>query len=159
MQCNVVMLPTEFKRSEDQSAFQTIVASWEDEVDKEEKGGKLITSSRSLSSYLNPPQKRMPSRTSLKHDLEKLIINKIFRSDCVDNKHTKALFLNVDFEGVRLGKVLLDTGATVNIMSFYVFKLGKTRKDFHNIQINITDFFGLSEKAERMAILKIKVGT
>ena len=102
----------------------------------------------------------MLSETSLRADLEKLIIDKIFRSEDVDNKHTKALFLNVDFEGKSSGKVLVDTRATVNIMPLTVFKkLGKTRKDLHNIQINITSFFGLSEKVEEMAILKIKVGT
>ena len=68
MQCNVVMLPTEFKRSQDQSAFPNTAASWTNEVDKEEKVGKLITSSRSLSSYLNPPQTRMASETSLRAD-------------------------------------------------------------------------------------------
>ena len=62
------------------------------------------------------------------------------------NIYTKVIFLNVDFEGVRLGKVLVDTGATVNIMPLFVsMKLGKTRKDLHNIQINITGFSGLSE--------------
>ena len=80
----------------------------------------------------------MPSKTSLKANLEKLIMDRIFKSVDVDNKHTKALFLNVDFEGVHLGKVLVNTGATVNIMPLSVFKkLGKTRKDLHNIKINI----------------------
>ena len=64
----------------------------------------------------------MPSKTSLKSDLEKLLKYKIFRSHDVDNKHTKALFLNVDFEGVQLGKVLVHTSATVNIMPLSVFK-------------------------------------
>ena len=125
MQCNVVMLPTEFKKPEDQTALPT-TASWADEVDKEGKESKLITSPQSLSSCLNPPQKKMPSTTSLRADLDKLIIDEIFRSQGVDNKHTKALLLNVDFERLHLGKVLVDTGAAINIMPLSIFKkLGK----------------------------------
>ena len=131
MQFNVAMLPIEFKKSEGQLGFQANTTSWEDNVDKEERAGKLkITSSQSFSSYLNVRENKVPSKTSLKANLEKLIMDKIFRLVDVDNKHTKALFLNVDFEGVRLGKVLVDSGATVNIMPLPLFrKLCKTRKD------------------------------
>ena len=86
----------------------------------------------------------MPNKTSLKANLEKFMIDKLSRSVDFDNKHTKPLFLNVDFEGVRWGKLLVDTGATINIMSLFVFrKLEKTRKDLYTIQISVTDFSGL----------------
>lgn len=154
------MLPTEFKKSEGQSEFQTNTTSWADEVDKEERAGKIkVSFSRSLSSSLNAPHK-VPNKTSLKANLEKLIIDKIVRLVDVDSRHTKALFLNVNFEGVRLGKVLVEITTIVNIMPLYVFKkLGKIRRDLHNKQTNITSFSGLSEKVKGMVIIKIRVGT
>ena len=55
---------------------------------------------------------------------------------------------------------MVDTGVTVNIMPLSVFRnLGITKKDLHNIQINITSFSGLSEKVKGMAFLKIIIGT
>ena len=93
VQCNVVMLPTEFKKGEDQSEFQTNTISSVDEVDKEEKAGKFkVSSSRSLSSFLNAPHKKVPNKTTLKSNLKKLIIDKIFRSINIDNKSKLKLY-------------------------------------------------------------------
>ena len=59
MQCNVVMLPTQFKKSKDQLGLQNNTTSWAYEIHKEEMAGKFkTTSSRSLSSYFNASQKK-----------------------------------------------------------------------------------------------------
>jgi len=60
-----------------------------------------------------------------------------------ERKHLKALFVKGKVDGLTMSKILIDGGATINIMPYAVYqKLGKGDQDLTNNDMMLKDFEG-----------------
>jgi hypothetical protein len=75
-------------------------------------------------------------------------------------KHLKALYLKGYINGHPINKMLVDTGATVNIMPYSVLcQLGHSVKDLIKINITLSDFNGQASEAQGVLNMDLTVGS
>jgi hypothetical protein len=64
-------------------------------------------------------------------------------------KHLKALYLKGYINGHLVNKMLVDTSAAVNIMSYSVLhRLGRSTEDLIKTNVTLSDFNGLASEAQ-----------
>jgi hypothetical protein len=75
-------------------------------------------------------------------------------------KHLKALYLKGYINGHPVNKMLVDTSATVNIMSYLVLRqLGCSAKDLIKTNIALSDFNGQASEAQDILNVDLTVGS
>jgi len=78
----------------------------------------------------------------------------------VDNDHKKPLYIKVELEGKSVHKVLIDNGATANIVPIAILQLiGKSERDIVPNKVSVTGFAGTVEYCEGTISLAVKVGS
>ena len=74
-------------------------------------------------------------------------------------KHLKALYLKGYINGQPIGKMLVDTGAAVNIMPYSMLRrLGRSSADLIKTNVTLNDFNGLSSEAQGVLNVDLTVG-
>jgi hypothetical protein len=74
-------------------------------------------------------------------------------------KHLKALYLKGYINGQPVNKILLDTGAAVNIMPYSVLRrLGWSTGDLIKTNVTLRDFNGQTSKAQGILSVDLTVG-
>jgi hypothetical protein len=75
-------------------------------------------------------------------------------------KHLKTLYLKGYINGHPVSKMLVDTGATVNIMPYLVlYWLGHSAEDLIKINITLSDFNGQASEAQGVLNMDLTVGS
>jgi hypothetical protein len=75
-------------------------------------------------------------------------------------KHLKALYLKGYINGHPINKMLVDTGATVNIMPYSVLhRLGHSAEDLIKTDITLSDFNGQASEAQGILNMDLTVGS
>jgi hypothetical protein len=75
-------------------------------------------------------------------------------------KHLKALYLKGYINGHPVNKMLVDTGATVNIMSYSVLhRLGHSTEDLIKTNVTLSDFNGQALEAQGVLNVDLTVGS
>jgi hypothetical protein len=75
-------------------------------------------------------------------------------------KHLKALCLKGYINGHPVNKMLVDTGAAVNIMPYSVLRqLGRSAKDFIKTNVTLSDFNGQASEAQGVLNVDLTVGS
>ncbi|KAK9740877.1 hypothetical protein RND81_03G067700 [Saponaria officinalis] len=94
-------------------------------------------------------------------DAEKdVLVRALFMRRGVDNQHSKALYLKVRLENKTVSKVLVDNGATSNIVPITILQLiGKTEDDITPGKVTVVGFAGTPEFCEGTIMLTVKVGS
>jgi hypothetical protein len=74
-------------------------------------------------------------------------------------KHLKALYLKGYINGQLVNKMLVDTGAAVNIMSYSVLRhLGRSAGDLIKTNVTLSDFNGQALEAQGVLSVDLTVG-
>jgi hypothetical protein len=74
-------------------------------------------------------------------------------------KHLKALYLKGYINGHPVNKMLVDTGATVNIMPYSVLhRLGRSAEDLIKTNVTLNDFNGQASEAQGVLNVDLTVG-
>ncbi|KAK9669536.1 hypothetical protein RND81_13G137500 [Saponaria officinalis] len=94
-------------------------------------------------------------------DTEKdVLVKALFTRRGVDNQHSKALYLKVKLENKAVSKVLVDNGATSNIVLITILQsIGKTEDDITPGKVTVVGFAGTPESLEGTIMLTVKVGS
>ncbi|KAK9749210.1 hypothetical protein RND81_02G109900 [Saponaria officinalis] len=94
-------------------------------------------------------------------DTEKdVLVKALFTRREVDNQHSKALYLKVKLENKVVSKVLVDNGATSNIVPITILQLiGKTEDDITPGKVTVVGFAGTPDSCEGIIMLTVKVGS
>jgi hypothetical protein len=75
-------------------------------------------------------------------------------------KHLKALYLKGYINGHPVNKMLVDTGAAVNIMSYSVLcRLGHSVEDLIKTNVTLSDFNGQASEAHDVLNVDLTVGS
>jgi hypothetical protein len=75
-------------------------------------------------------------------------------------KHLKALYLKGYINSHPVNKMLVDTGAAVNIMSYSVLCwLGRSTEDLNNTNITLSDFNGQASEAQGVPNVDLTMGS
>jgi hypothetical protein len=75
-------------------------------------------------------------------------------------KHLKALYLKGYINGHPVSKMLVDTGAAVNIMTYLVlYQLGRSAEDLIKINVTLSDFNGQASEAQGVLNVDLTVGS
>jgi hypothetical protein len=75
-------------------------------------------------------------------------------------KHLKALYHKGDINGQSINKMLVDTGAAVNIMPYSVLRrLGRSIGDLIKINVTLSDFNGQTSEAQGVLNVNLTVGS
>jgi hypothetical protein len=75
-------------------------------------------------------------------------------------KHLKALYLKGYINGHPVNKMLIDTGAAVNIMPYSVLRwLGRSVKDLIKANVTLSDFNGQASEAQGILNVDLTVGS
>jgi hypothetical protein len=75
-------------------------------------------------------------------------------------KHLKALYLKGYINGQPVNKMLVDTGAAVNIMPYSVLRrLGRSSGDLIKTNVTLSDFNGQTSKAQGVLNVDLTVGS
>jgi hypothetical protein len=75
-------------------------------------------------------------------------------------KHLKALYLKGYINGQPVNKMLVDTAAAVNIMSYSVLRrLGRSTRDLIKTNITLSDFNGQTSEAQGVLNVDLTVGS
>jgi hypothetical protein len=75
-------------------------------------------------------------------------------------KHLKALYLKGYINGQPVNKMLVDTGAVVNIMPYSVLRrLGRSTRDLIKTNITLSDFSGQTSEAQGVLNVDLTVGS
>jgi hypothetical protein len=75
-------------------------------------------------------------------------------------KHLKALYLKVYINGHTVNKMLVDTGASVNIMPYSVLRrLGCSADDLIKTNVTLSDFIGQALEAQSVLNVDLTVGS
>jgi hypothetical protein len=75
-------------------------------------------------------------------------------------KHLKALYLKGYINGHPVNKILVDTGAAVNIMPYSVLRwLGCSADDLIRTNVTLSDFNGQASKAQGILNVDLTVGS
>ncbi|KAK9681592.1 hypothetical protein RND81_10G013500 [Saponaria officinalis] len=93
-------------------------------------------------------------------DAEKdVLVKALFTRRGVENQHSKALYLKVRLENKTVSKVLVDNGATSNIVPITILQLiGKTEDDITPGKVTVVGA-GTPESSEGTIMLTVKVGS
>jgi hypothetical protein len=84
----------------------------------------------------------------------------IFEKPIETGKHMKPLFIRGHLEGTPLGHMLVDGGASVNIMPWTVFKmLGHKDKDLKKTNLSLSRFIGEPAEAKWVVCKELTVGS
>jgi hypothetical protein len=85
----------------------------------------------------------------------------IFEKPRVKNyKHLKALYLKGYINGQPVNKMLVDTGAAVNIMPYSVLRrLGRSTGDLIKTNVTLSDFNGQTSEAQGVLSVDLTVGS
>jgi hypothetical protein len=74
-------------------------------------------------------------------------------------RHLKALYLKGYINGQPIGKMLVDTGAAVNIMSYSMLRrLGRSNEDLIKTNVTLSDFNGQASEAKGVQNVDLTVG-
>jgi hypothetical protein len=74
-------------------------------------------------------------------------------------KHLKALYMKGYINGQPVGKMLVDTGAAVNIMPYSMLRrLGRTSADLIKTNVTLNDFNGQSSEAQGVLNVDLTIG-
>ena len=74
-------------------------------------------------------------------------------------KHLKALYLKGYINGQPIGKMLVDTGAAVNVMPYSMLRrLGRTSADLIKTNVTLNDFSGQSSEAQGVLNVDLTIG-
>jgi hypothetical protein len=74
-------------------------------------------------------------------------------------KHLKALYLKGYINGHPVNKMLVDTGATINIMPYSVLhRLGRSAEDLIKTNVTLNDFNGQASEAQGVLNVDLTVG-
>jgi predicted aspartyl protease len=74
--------------------------------------------------------------------------------------HLKALYLKSYINGHPVNKMLVDTGAAVNIMSYSVLRrFGRSVEDLIKTNITLSDFNGQASEAQGVLNVDLTVGS
>ncbi|KAK9683051.1 hypothetical protein RND81_10G114800 [Saponaria officinalis] len=94
-------------------------------------------------------------------DAEKdVLVRALFIRRGVDNQHSKAIYLKVKLENKTVSKVLVDNGATSNIVPITILQLiGKTEDDITPGKVTVVGFVGTPESCEVTIMLTVKLGS
>jgi predicted aspartyl protease len=77
-----------------------------------------------------------------------------------DCKHLKALYLKGYINGHPVNKMLVDTGAAVNIMPYSVLRwLGCSAEDLIKTNVTLSDFNGQASEAQGILNVDLTVGS
>jgi hypothetical protein len=77
-----------------------------------------------------------------------------------NDKHLKALYLNGYISSHRVNKILVDTGAAVNIMPYSVLRrLACSTKDLIKTNVTLSDFNGQASEAQGILNVVLTVGS
>ena len=77
-----------------------------------------------------------------------------------ERRHLKALFLKGFVDGKPVAKMLVDGGATVNIMSYAMLcKLGKSNEDLTEMDMMLKDFEGVVSLAVGALCVDLTIGS
>jgi hypothetical protein len=75
-------------------------------------------------------------------------------------KHLKALYLKGYINSHPVNKMLVDTGAAVNIMPYSVLRwLGRSTEDLNNTNVTLSDFNGQASEAQGVPNVDLTVGS
>jgi hypothetical protein len=75
-------------------------------------------------------------------------------------KHLKALYLKGYINGHLVNKMLVDTGAAVNIMPYSVLRrLGRSAEDLIKTNVTLSDFNGQASEAQDVLNVDLTVGS
>jgi hypothetical protein len=75
-------------------------------------------------------------------------------------KHLKALYLKAYINGHPVNKMLVDTGAAVNIMPYSVLRqLGRSTEDLIKTNVTLSDFNGQASEAQGILNMDLTVGS
>lgn len=75
------------------------------------------------------------------------------------NKHLKALYLKGYINGKPLNRMLVDTEAAVNIMSYFILRrLGRSTEDQIKTNMTLNDFNGQPSAAQGILNMELMVG-
>jgi hypothetical protein len=75
-------------------------------------------------------------------------------------KHLKALYLKGYINGHLVNKMLVDTGAAVNIMPYSVLRwLGRSAEDLIKTNVALSDFNGQASEAQGVLNVDLSVGS
>ena len=73
-------------------------------------------------------------------------------------RHLRLLHIKVVIEGKKVGRILLDEGATINLLPLRILdKLGKAREKLRTINIVVIDYRGKLTTAKGMVVLNVQV--
>jgi hypothetical protein len=75
-------------------------------------------------------------------------------------KHLKALYLEGYINGHLVNKMLVDTGATVNIMPYSVLRrMGRSAEDLIKTNVTLSDFNGQASEVQGILIMDLTMGS
>jgi predicted aspartyl protease len=75
-------------------------------------------------------------------------------------KHLKALYLKSYINGHPINKMLVDTGAAVNIMPYSVLcRLGRSTEDLIKTNLTLSDFNGQASEAQGVLNVDLTMGS
>jgi hypothetical protein len=75
-------------------------------------------------------------------------------------KHLKALYLKGYINGHLVNKMLVDTGATVNIMPYSVLRrLGRSTEDLIKTNVTLSNFNGQASEAQGVLNVDLTIGS
>ncbi|KAK9707415.1 hypothetical protein RND81_07G196300 [Saponaria officinalis] len=142
LECMVATLPEEF------SAQSTLVKGYS------QPSGMLECLS------ISKPARSAGKDRELTDTEKDVLVKALFTPRGVDNQHSKALYLKVRLEGKTVSKVLVDNGATSNIVPITILQLiGKTEDDITPGKVTVVGFAGTPEFCEGTIMLIVKVGS
>ena len=76
------------------------------------------------------------------------------------SQHLKPLYIKAHMDGILVNRVLVDNGATVNILpTFMLRKLFKTESDLIATNISVSGFAGGATKTKGVSPIEVKVGS
>jgi hypothetical protein len=108
------------------------------------------------SEFYAPDRKELPV-AQLDFGLRPVIFKKPWEKNY---KHFKALYLKGYTNGHPVNKMLVDTGAAVNIMPYLVLcRLGRSAEDLIKTNITLSDFNGQASEAQDVLNVDLTVGS
>ncbi|CAL9018332.1 unnamed protein product, partial [Prunus brigantina] len=96
-------------------------------------------------------------RTTMKMVTEPLCFSKPTKAIA---NHLRPLFITANFRGVPVPKVMVDEGASINLLPHrLLIKMGRTEKDLIPTRLTITNFAGGITKTQGILDVDVIIGT
>jgi len=120
--------------------------------------------------FLLPSEFRAPTDQEVYSDFDELeyeeivakltVVEQAIFDKPVKHRHLKALYMNGLVDGKPMNKMLVDGGASVNLMPYTTFrKLGKGPEDLMETNMMLKDFGGNTSKTRGAINVKLTVGS